>query len=375
MPTEEQLHGIMESLREVTRRAGSGPSTPTKQSPKNSPLKTATPNRFTTASSTNRVTKQPALKMSLKDRIQQVKEKNYRRATLSTVTAPLAVSAPSAPATYAPWSLKDFLDRVASYTYQKYTVDTFLYPKLSPYTLARYGWKCTDENLLQCVTCGGLLAVLCDSIDDDEATRELFQKTVLGFVSDKNHSVRCLWKTKPCAESLGSIMGNIVQLRRDIRAKIEAPEKVEVFVDGKSALEYFKLHQELGNNQSETAVVGELNDSKELTESEPTKSESTETTESEPSIKTLSAPTSEQLGKLILATGWRDSCGMFKCHFCSRTVLTSETFDVIEEHRDWCPYVVEKEDGKPAWWQVLAKPPKESSKKRLSNIREAYFGV
>lgn len=374
MPTEEQLHGIMESLREVTRKSDSAPTTPTKHSPKNSPIKTATPNRFTTASSTTgRVSKRP----SLMDRIRQVKEKDYRRATLAiTETAP-EISAPSTPATYTPWSKENFLDRVSTYTYQKYTVDTPLYPKLSPYNVARYGWTCTGSNMLQCVSCGSYLAVVCGE-EEDEATVKIIQDKYLGLIT-QNHSSRCLWKNKPCSESLGSIMGNIGQLRRDLGGKIAITDDVEIAVDGQGAEEFAKrLHHEtegglegeendgeVGNMEQNGSELSTKNGSNDLDKSIET------TTVSDPNTK-LSL---EELSRIILAAGWRDSHKMFKCHFCSRVVKPTETFDVVQEHRDWCPYVVEKESGKPAWWQVLAKPAKASSKKRLSNIREVYFGV
>ncbi|KAG5362907.1 hypothetical protein CJU89_2043 [Yarrowia sp. B02] len=367
MPTEEQLHGIMESLREVTRKSDSAPTTPTKHSPRNSPLKTATPNRFTPAT-TGRVSKRP----SLMDRIRQVKEKDYRRATLATTETAPEAPVSTTPPTYTPWSKEDFLDRVSTYTYQKYTVDTSLYPKLSPYNVARYGWKCTGSNMLQCVSCGSYLAVVCG--EGDEAMVKIVQDKYLGLIT-QNHSSKCLWKNKPCAESLGSIMGNIGQLRRDLGGKIEVPDNVEVSVDGKSVEEFVEefveeLHGE--NKTAEDKVDGEAGtngaDGKETIDL-------TESDELAESAETKPKPTPEEVSRIILAAGWRRSNTLVKCHFCSRMVKPTETFDVVQEHRDWCPYVVEKECGKPAWWRVLAKPSKESSKKRLSTIREVYFGV
>ncbi|CAG78524.1 C3HC zinc finger-like-domain-containing protein [Yarrowia lipolytica] len=372
MPTEEQLHGIMESLREVTRKSGSAPTTPTKHSPRNSTLKTATPNRFTTASSTSgKISKRP----SLMERIRQVKEKDYRRTTKEITELAPTTTATSTPATYTPWSKEDFLDRVSTYTYQKYPIETSLYPKLSPYNVARYGWKCTSSKMLQCVSCGSYLAVVCGE-EDDEATIKVVQDKYLGLIT-RNHSSRCLWKNKPCSESLGSIMGNIGRLRKDLGGKIAIPEGVEVTVDGQSVEDFFKklllevdgeVNKEIDENRGldlkeevKENGSGSNKDSNDLTQSAELGSDS----------KLIP----EEVSRITLAAGWRGSHNMFKCHVCSRIVKPSETFDVVQEHRDWCPYVVEKEGDKPAWWQVLTKPSKESSKKRLSNIREVYFGV
>lgn len=381
MPTEEQLHGIMESLREVTRKSDSAPTTPTKHSPKSSPLKTATPNRFTTASSTTgRVSKRP----SLMDRIRQVKEKDYRRATLATTEPAPVIAVSSTPATYTPWSKEDFLDRVSTYTYQKYTVDTSLYPKMSPYNVARYGWKCTGSNMLQCVSCGSYLAVVCGE-EEDEATIKIVQDKYLGLIT-QNHSSRCLWKNKPCSESLGSIMGNIGQLRRDLGGKIAVPDNVEIAVDGQDVEEFAKqLHIEVDGEfegDKENTGVGEVEQNgsgsspKGASNGSTESTEATEAAEAVPPSDPNAKLSPEEVSRIILAAGWRDSHKMFKCHFCSRVVKPTDTFDVVQEHRDWCPYVVEKgKCGKPAWRQVLVKPAKESSKKRLSNIREVYFGV
>lgn len=294
------------------------------------------------------------------ERIRQVKEKDYRRASLAVTEAVPETTATTTPPTYTPWSKQDFVERVSTYSYQKYTVDTSLYPKLSPYNVARFGWKCTGSNMLQCVSCGSYLAIVVGD-EEDEATAKVVQDKYVGLLT-QNHAPSCLWKNKACSESLGSIMGNIGQLRRDLGGKFDDLGNVEVCVDGESVDKFVKtLNQEV--ESVELKENGENEATTDLTQSVEV-----------PSSTDTSAHSSE-VAKIIIAAGWTNSHKMLRCRYCSRIVKPTDSFDVVQEHRDWCPYVVEKEDGKPAWWQVLAKPVKECSKKRLSKVREVYFGV
>lgn len=331
MPTQEDLDGIMESIREVVRKnPHSMPSTPTQtkailarqsQSPCFSPK-------------SRRVTKPDDRKLSrasLMERIRQVKDKDYKRKTAT----PASPALPANKSTYTPWSREDFIERVASYQYRYFTVDSSTYPKLSPYNTARYGWECVTKtqntNMLQCVTCKSFLAICVPDEDSDNGPSfyQAVEDKYVALLTD-NHTLRCLWRSKPCQESIGSIITALPQLRGDLDALQSS------------------IPDELVSSLAVT-IEGAEKDPKE--------------------------PCGDRA--LLIATGWRfQPSGLLKCHLCSRVAHPKDTFDAIQEHRDWCPYAIEKsEDGEPAWRQVLQKPTrKECSKERLSHLREVFFG-
>lgn len=229
---------------------------------------------------------------------------------LQILDTPVAKAAHRKIPSFAPWDRSALSHRLA--TFRQYSVHTLESP-VSAFRLARYGWQYISADTVECVTCHHRFMIPLRT--DDEDVLEALQVRFGEHVTTQ-HKTNCPWKSKPCEVGLFK----------------------QSFADGRQALADFKSRCSTMQGLSQDVIAPE-----DIRSFEPA---------SQLAILNWTPETTYVNADRVLVT----------CSCCHARAFLIESFDVVSEHRDYCPWICATVQGSEPGWQTMLKLYTDSQK-------------
>ncbi|KAI5814111.1 C3HC zinc finger-like-domain-containing protein [Pyronema omphalodes] len=252
-------------------------------------------------------------------------------------------------ATYAPWDRDAFLNRLGTFRFvDKWSAKP---TAVNEVAWSKRGWICVDKNRVRCVTCKNELLVKVESDDEvTEAGRELVEKYE-DMVIDA-HDESCLWRKRGSDDTIYRLpLQNSSQARPAFSARYNSLLKIRTSIPPKlsypAEVDPAALHY-----PSECSDHGPV----------------------------------DETAALLALFGWQNMDpgipSLVTCSACFRRLglwLFQEKegeasvcrLDLVEEHRDYCPWINASSQGKEEAWKTLHRVLQQAPK-NLSSSASVY---
>lgn len=257
---------------------------------------------------------------------------------------------------YAPWDRAAFLERLRSYSVDKWSAKPAL---VNEVVWAKRGWVCTEKNRVRCTVCMKemVVKVEVDEEVDPDTARAIVERYGTMIISE--HEDSCLWKKRGCDETIYRL-----QLANPTVSRPAFTERYSSLIRVRNEIPPSLSHPEIDlcsiKHSSEDTDNGPIFESAVILALFGWQNEDPGI----PSLVTCSA-CFRRLGLWLFRKKAKADDIMDEDSDDGEEEASVSRLDVIGEHREYCPWINAASQGKEEGWkmllQVLQQNPKPAS--------------